>query len=73
MTPENIQALKAKHNLSTSEIARLVYVTDASAYKWLSGQRVIDRARYELLLWKLEGIEPPRADFINPHQKALEL
>lgn len=70
-TKSAIKALKEKHNLSASELARLVYVTDGSAHKWLTGERQIDQARWELLLYKLEGVEPQKPVWVSENQKSL--
>jgi len=72
-TKEQIKALRDKHLLSTSELARLVYVTDAAAFKWLSGVRQMDQARWELLLYKLERIEPSMPMHKNDDQLELSL
>lgn len=67
----DIKHFMKKNDLNVKEVARLVYVTTDAVYGWTSGRRNIDQARAELLLWKVEGIEPPKAVFINPNQKTL--
>jgi DNA-binding transcriptional regulator YiaG len=70
-TKEQIKAIRDKHGLSTSELARIIYVTDGAAHKWLSGERQMDQARWELLLYKLDGIEPPKPKWVHAGQGSL--
>lgn len=70
-TKEQIKDIRDKHGLSTSELARLVYVTDSAAHKWISGERQMDQARWELLQYKLEGIEPPKPKWVHAGQGSL--
>lgn len=71
ITVQQFKALKEKHALSAAELARLLYVTEGAVHKWLSGDRKISRAYWELLQYKLEGVEPPKPVWANPMQGAL--
>lgn len=71
MTPKEIKAIKDKHKLTAAELARLLYVTEGAVHKWLGGDRQMSRAYWELLQYKLEGIEPPKPVWHNPAQRAL--
>lgn len=68
----DIKNFMQKHQLGVKDVARLTYVSTNSVYQWVSGRRNIDQARAELLLWKVEGIEPQKAVFISPDQMGLD-
>lgn len=71
ITAQQIKAIKDKHKLTAAELARLLYVTEGAVHKWLGGDRQMSRAYWELLQYKLEGIEPPKPVWRNPAQGAL--
>ena len=71
MKPNEIRALRTKHNLTRSHFGKLVYQTERAVIAWELGQRNIPPALVELLLWKLEGIIPPRPTWTSEDQLEL--
>lgn len=71
MTPTKILALRNRHRLTRAEFGQLVYQTERAVYAWERGQRNIPQALWELLQYKLDGIEPPVPNWDNPRQGKL--
>ena len=71
MTPLKIETLRKNHRLTRSEFGSLVYQTERAVKSWERGERCIPEAIWELLLYKLDGVEPTRPTFISPDQGVL--
>jgi DNA-binding transcriptional regulator YiaG len=71
MTPGNIEALRNKHRLTRAEFGSLVYQTERAVKGWERGERNMPKALWELLQYKLEGIEPPKHVWYNELQGKL--
>lgn len=71
MTPGNIEALRNKHRLTREEFGQLVYQTERAVKGWERGERNMPKALWELLQYKLEGIEPPKHVWYNELQGKL--
>ena len=67
-TPQQIKELRTHHRLSREEFGRLVYQTPRAVTGWENDERKMAPALWELVLYKLEGVLPPRAEFYNPNQ-----
>lgn len=59
-SPADVRGLRTKHRLTQTEAGNLVYVTLSAWQKWEGGKRTMDRRTWELLLYKLGEIGPPR-------------
>lgn len=59
-SPADVRGLRTKHGLTQTEAGDLVYVTLSAWQKWEGGRREMDRRTWELLLYKLGELQPPR-------------
>ena len=71
MTPGNIEALRTKHRLTRAEFGSLVYQTERAVKGWERGERNMPKALWELLQYKLEGIEPAKPVWVHEGQGKL--
>jgi DNA-binding transcriptional regulator YiaG len=71
MTPVTIETLRKKHRLTREEFGELVYQTERAVKSWERGERELPKALWELLLYKLEGIEPPKPVWVHEGQGSL--
>ena len=73
MKPEEIKALRKKHRLTRYEFGQLVYQTERSVKGWECNERELPKALEELILYKLEGIEPPKNVWYNELQEEMSV
>jgi DNA-binding transcriptional regulator YiaG len=71
MTPLTIKTLREKHRLTRQEFGALVYQTERAVKGWECGERKMGEALWELLQYKLEGVEPPKHVWHNENQGKL--
>lgn len=71
MTPSTIKTLRDKHNLTREEFGQLVYQTERAVKGWERGERNMPKALWELLQYKLEGIEPVMPVWVHEGQGTL--
>lgn len=71
MTPVQVEALRNKHRLTRAEFGQLVYQTERAVKGWERGERNMPQALWELLQYKLDGVEPPKPVWYNPMQETL--
>lgn len=71
MTPLQIKNLRTKHRLTQDEFGQLVYQTARAVRGWELGSRNCPQALWELLQYKLDGIEPPMPVWDNEDQGTL--
>lgn len=71
MTPKKIEDLRNRHRLTREEFGGLVYQTERAVKGWERGERNMPEALWELLLYKLDGIEPPKPKWVHPGQGSL--
>jgi len=57
MTPEKIRKTRESHRLSTTEAARMVYVSERNWRRWESGDRQMPAAAWELFQIKAKELK----------------
>jgi len=72
-TPAEVKTLREHHRLTRWEFGQLVYQTERAVTAWEQGTRAMPLALWELMIYKLDGTLPPRAEYHNPKQFYLDL
>lgn len=70
-TPAEIKLLRSKHRLSQHEFGQIVYMTGRTVRNWESGERNMPQALWELMLFKLDGVQPAPLVWVHEGQGAL--
>ena len=71
MTNTEVRNLRKRHRLTQEELAGVVYVSTRSVRSWESGARNISQAIWELMLYKLDGVEPTPYKWVSENQGKL--
>lgn len=59
-SPADVRELRERHQLTQVAAGALVHVTGDAWRKWEQGKRAMDRRSWELALYKLGELRPPK-------------